>query len=295
MKYNDIASLIESLSERDLSILESLRTHRALTTILIRRLHFPIGGEPRETGGGKSHATEMAAAVATIRVLSRLESHRLITRLHRRIGGVRAGSTGIVWQLGASGERLLRARHGDPARRRYSEPSPSFIAHTLASADVAICLYELARQRTIELLRLEAEPECWRTFLSAHGARQWLKPDLFAITANGDYENHLFIEADNATEHAPVIVRKALQYQQFANSGIHQKDHGLFPAVVWVVPNSKRQTVIRSALATEPRLRDLTAAGLFRVVTAEEFSAFIAGSPDSTPAPNVPPSQNSPR
>uniref|UniRef100_A0AAU2AA38 Replication-relaxation family protein n=1 Tax=Streptomyces sp. NBC_00093 TaxID=2975649 RepID=A0AAU2AA38_9ACTN len=285
MKYNDIASLIESLSERDLSILESLRIHRALTTVLIRRLHFPIGGEPREPGSGKSHATEMAAAVATIRVLTRLESHRLITRLHRRIGGVRAGSSGIVWQLGASGERLLRARHGDPARRRYSEPSPNFIAHTLAAADLAIHLHELARQGEIELLRLEAEPECWRTFLSAHGARQWLKPDLFAITANGDYENHLFIEADNATEHAPVIVRKALQYQQYANSGIHQQEHGLFPAVVWVVPDSKRRAAIRAALTAEPKLQNLTAAGAFHVVTSEDFSHLVAEGPGNMPTP----------
>ncbi|NED10602.1 replication-relaxation family protein [Streptomyces sp. SID9124] len=278
MKYNDIASLIESLSERDLSILESLRTHRALATALIRRLHFPVGSEPREAGTGKSHATEMAAAVATIRVLTRLESHRLITRLQRRIGGVRAGSTGIVWQLGASGERLLRTRHGDPNRRRYSEPSPAFIAHTLAAAGLAIQLQELARQGVIELLRLEAEPECWRTFLSAHGARQWLKPDLFAITAAGNYENHVFIEADNATEHAPVIVRKALRYQQYANSGIHQKKHGLFPAVAWVAPDTKRQTAICAALAGESRLRDLVSAGLFHVVTTAEFPAFITGS-----------------
>ncbi|MFE3858431.1 replication-relaxation family protein [Streptomyces griseorubiginosus] len=285
MKYNDIASLMESLSERDLSILESLRAHRALTTALIRRLHFPIGGEPREAGSGKSHATEMAAAVATIRVLTRLESRRLITRLHRRIGGVRAGSTGIVWQLGAAGERLLRARHGDSARRRYSEPSPAFVAHTLVVADLAIRLYELARQGAIELLRLEAEPECWRTFLSAHGARQWLKPDLFAITAGGDFEHHWFIEADNATEHAPVIVRKALQYQHYANAGIHQQEHGLFPAVAWVVPDEKRQAAIRAALDTEPKLRDLVVAGLFHVVTTDEFPAFITGNHASPAIP----------
>lgn len=277
MKKNDITSLLALLSERDLSILESLRTHRVLTTALIRRLHFPISGEPREAGSGKGHATEMAAAVATIRVLTRLESRRLIARLQRRIGGVRAGSTGIVWQLGASGERLLRARFGDTARRRYSEPSPNFIAHTLAAADLAIRLYELARQRVIELLRLEAEPECWRTFLSAHGARQWLKPDLFAVTAGGEFEHHWFIEADRDSEHAPVIVRKALQYQQFASTGIHQQEHGLFPTVLWVVPDTRRQTVIQKALADEPRLRKLVSLGAFRVVTAEAFSGTITG------------------
>ncbi|MBK6017003.1 replication-relaxation family protein [Streptomyces sp. MBT53] len=286
MKYNDIASLLEALSERDLSILESLRTHRALTTILIRRLHFPIASEPHEAGSGKSHATEMAAAVATIRVLTRLESHRLITRLQRRIGGVRAGSSGIVWQLGAGGERLLRARHGDPARRRYSEPSPNFIAHTLAAADLAIRLYELARRGVIELLRIEAEPECWRTFLSTHGARQWLKPDLFAITAQGDYEHHLFIEADNATEHAPAIVRKALQYRRYASTGIHQQEHGVFPYVVWVVPDDKRKNAIGAALTNEPQLHDLTNGGLFHVVTAAEFPAFVTSDLGGTASPS---------
>lgn len=285
MKFNDIASLLEALSERDLGILESLRTHRVLTTALIRRLHFPISNEPHEASNGRSHATEMAAAVAAIRVLTRLESHRLIARLHRRIGGVRAGSTGIVWQLGASGERLLRARHGDPARRRYSEPSPTFIAHTLAAADLAIQLQELARRGVIELLRLEAEPDCWRTFLSAHGARQWLKPDLFAITADGDYEHHLFIEADNATEHMPVIVRKALQYQRYANTGIHQQEHGLFPSVVWVAPNQQRKSAIRAALTTESQLQHLATAGVFHVVTAQEFPHLITEGPENIPTP----------
>lgn len=282
MKKNDIASLLEMLSKRDLEILESLRIHRVLTTILIRRLHFPVSGEPG-TGNSEGHATEMAAAVATIRVLARLESRRLIARLQRRIGGVRAGSSGIVWQLGATGERLLRARHGETARRRYSEPSPAFIAHTLAAADLAIQLYELARRGVIELLRLEAEPDCWRTFLSAHVARQWLKPDLFAITASGDYEHHWLIEADNATEHGPVIVRKALAYQQYARTGIHQQEHGLFPEVVWVVPDANRKSSIEAALAGEPRLRDLVAAHVFRVVIVPDFSAYIAQGGQTAP------------
>lgn len=275
MKYNEIANLLELLSERDLFILESLRIHRVLTTALIRRLHFPINGEPSESSSGKGHATEMAAAVATIRVLARLESRRLVARLHRRVGGVRAGSSGITWQLGASGERLLRIRHGDTARRRYSEPSPVFIAHTLAAADLAIQLHELARRGVIELLALEAEPECWRTFLSTHGTRQWLKPDLFTITAGGDYEHHWFIEADNSTEHGPAIVRKALIYQQYAATGTHQQEHGLFPIVVWVVPDARRRAAVATALSGEARLRELLNSGLFHVVTTEEFPAFV--------------------
>ena len=101
-----VTSLLQRLSDRDISILEALRTHRLLTTALIRRLHFAQG-----------HASIGAAAGATMRVLTRLETLRLIARLGRRIGGVRAGSSGITWQLGTTGESLLRAMHGEQRRR----------------------------------------------------------------------------------------------------------------------------------------------------------------------------------
>lgn len=282
MTKNDIHGLLELLSERDLSILESVRKYRALTTTLIRRLHFPNAREAATTPNS-GHATEPAASVATIRVLTRLESHRLIARLQRRIGGVRAGSSGITWQLGSIGERLLRLRNGESARRRYSEPSPAFVSHTLAVADLAVTMHELDRNQAIELLRVEAEPHCWRSFLSPHGARAWVKPDLFAITAGGDYEQHWFIEADNATEHAPVIARKAVAYRRYAASGIYQADHGLFPAVAWVVPDAKRQNGIKAVLAGEASLAELLKAGLFQVLTTSQFPAFITSTTQGQP------------
>lgn len=64
----------------------------------------------------------------------------LIARLGRRIGGVRAGSSGITWQLASTGERLLRRLHGETKRRRYVEPSAAFVKHTLAVAELAIQL-----------------------------------------------------------------------------------------------------------------------------------------------------------
>lgn len=282
MNKNDIYGLLESLSERDLSILESIRKYRALTTALIRRLHFPNASDAA-TQPSPGHATEPAASVATIRVLTRLESHRLIARLQRRIGGVRAGSSGITWQLGSIGERLLRLRHGESARRRYSEPSSAFVAHPLAVADLAVTMHELDRSRAIELLRVEAEPLCWRSFLSPHGARAWVKPDLFAITAGGDFEQHWFIEADNATEHAPVIARKALAYRRYAASGIYQEQHGVFPAVTWIVPDAKRQSGIKAVLAGESNLAEVVKAGLFHVLTTGQFSAFITSATQGQP------------
>jgi hypothetical protein len=262
----DISSLQNKLSERDVSVLESLHTYRLLTTSLVQRLHFVVG-----------HASPAAMFKATIRVLSRLEAHGLVVRLDRRIGGVRAGSSGITWQLGATGERLLRRVHGEKRRRRYVEPSPAFTIHTLAAAELAVQLHELHRQGTVELVTLEAEPSCWRSFTGPHGTLEWLKPDLYAITASGEYEDHWFIEADLATEHPPVVLRKAKVYQRYAATGAHQTRHGLFPAVVWVVPDTARQAAIQAALSADARIQS----ALFRVITTIEFTGLItAGGPD---------------
>jgi hypothetical protein len=260
MNPRDATSLLLHLSERDVAILESLRAHRLLTTAHLRRLHFASG-----------HATVAAASGAALRVLVRLESHTLVSRLARRIGGVRSGSSGIVWQLGSTGERLLRTMHGQKQRRRYVEPSPAFTAHTLAVAELAVRLHELQDRRAIELVGVETEPSCWRSFIGPHGTLEWLKPDLYAVTASGDYEDHWFCEADLATEHPPVVVRKAKAYQRYAATGAHQTRHGLFPAVVWVVPDATRQEAIRGALAADTGLQP----GLFRVVTTDGFDQLI--------------------
>ncbi|MEC3979635.1 replication-relaxation family protein [Amycolatopsis sp. H20-H5] len=266
MNPTDTASLLMRLSERDVAILESLRAHRLLTTVHIRRLHFAIG-----------HATIPAASGATLRVLVRLESHNLVTRLARRIGGVRAGSSGICWQLGATGERLLRTMHGQKQRRRYIEPSLAFTAHTLAVAELAVRLAELRDRQTIEVISIQTEPSCWRSFVGPHGSLEWLKPDLYAVTASGDYEDHWFLEADLATEHPPVVVRKAKIYQRYAATGAHQARHGLFPAVVWIVPDTARQETLQAALSADSAIQH----ELFRVVTVEEFDQLIAsGGPD---------------
>lgn len=280
MSPADTASLLMQLSERDVALLESLRSYRLLTTAQIRRLHFAHG-----------HATVAAASGATMRVLIRLETRHLVTRLARHIGGVRAGSSGITWQLGSTGERLLRTMHGQKHRRRYVEPSPAFTAHTLAVAEFAIGLHELQDQGTAELVSLETEPSCWRSFVGPHGTLEWLKPDLYVVTASGDYEDHWFLEADLATEHPPVVVRKAKVYQRYAATGAHQARHGLFPAVVWVVPDTARQGALRAALADDKAIQP----GLFRVITTGEFGGLITrGHPDPPAATEAAPNNRSP-
>lgn len=274
MTRDNVADLLLHLSNRDRGILETLRELRMLTTAQLRRLHFhhrqgeATPDEEDQSVRQKGHSTEGAAAVAAMRVLGRLEARGLVARLMRRIGGVRAGSSGIVWQLGATGERFLRVLYGDGKRRRYQEPASAlFIDHTLAVAEVAVRLRELERDRLLEMITLQPEAKAWRPFLGPHGERSWLKPDLFAITASDEYEDHWFIEVDRSTEPLGVVLRKAQVYQRYAATGRHQAEHGLFPRVLWVVPDSKRCRAIEEALRAERGLP----ADMFQVITEDQL------------------------
>ncbi|WP_298868502.1 replication-relaxation family protein [uncultured Microbacterium sp.] len=235
------------LTDRDVRILEDLEQYRLLTTRQIQRLHLPAKpfGE---------HATVSAATRGTTRILTRLETLGAIARLERRIGGSKHGSAVTTWQLGGAGERYLRARRGDSTRRRYSEPSPTFVDHTLATADVAVALREHSHLNGYDVLHIQAEPACWRPFTGPTGAAITLKPDLAIATADQFTETHSLVEVDLATEHLPVIIRKCRLYQQYFQTGIEQNALGLFPAVVWLVPAPKRATAIQKAIHADPSL-----------------------------------------
>jgi hypothetical protein len=211
-------------------------------------------------------------------VLGRLEEHGFIARLERRIGGVKHGSAATVWQLAATGERYLRARRGDPNRRRFVEPSSLFLDHTLDIADLAIRLREEARAGRTELLRLETEPDCWRDFTNANGGTSTVKPDLAVVTADSETEMWAYVEVDRGTESIPRILAKSRLYQQYAATGIEQREHGIFPAVIWVASDPLRAERIARAIAAEPGLDP----DLFYIISNERALELLA--PTTPPA-----------
>ena len=263
-----IYELRRHLTPRDLDVVRSLETYRLLTTGQIQRLHFT------------EHVSSSSAARTAVRVLGRIEGHGLIVRLRRRIGGFDKGSAANVWQLAALGERLLRALDGDPNRRRFIEPSEPFTEHTVAVAELAVRIIEESRRGRFEALALETEPECWRSWVGAAGAEQWIKPDLFVVTASADYEAHAFVEIDRDTEHLPAIIRKCLTYQRYWSTGIEQARADLFPAVVWVVPTKLRGDRIRAAICDEASLTS----ELFHVVTSDEALGVLGPEPTAHPS-----------
>jgi len=255
--------LVESLTPRDRAILETLRMHRLASTVQLRRLHFT------EPFGSTSAATRAAQ-----RVLLRLENRDLIARLNRRIGGARKGSASLIWQLGSAGDRVLAMLHNEKRRRNLEPNSGGFVRHGLAVTALAVSLHEALAAGEIDELQLTGEPRNWLHFLGLHGRPEILKPDLTALAVAGDFEDHLFIERDLGTEHAPAIAKKALIYQRYAQTGRYQAEHGLFPAVVWVVSDTSRQAALERALRN---VKGLTP-GIHRVVTEAGFlPAVLAG------------------
>ncbi len=254
-----LARLAEELSERDRAIVASIGQLRLVTTRQLERLHFAVP---------EQHATALTAARSCRRTLERLVRDRLLVRLERRIGGVRAGSASFIYALGPLGDRVLAI---DGPRRRFREPSALFVAHTLAASELYVRLHEAARGGELQLLDIETEPACWRS-LTTIGGRSLLKPDLFVVTGNYDYEYRWFVEVDLGTEHAPAVQRKCRAYEAYYRSGAEQASVSVFPRVLWVAPDDQRAERLRQAIEAKTDLTN----GLF-VVTTEEHAVKVLG------------------
>lgn len=222
------------LTARDLAILESLRDVRLMTGSMIARLH--VTASTPTTRGRKTRA-----------VMQRLTSFDLVVQLHRRIGGVRAGSDGQIYGLSGLGHAVLDLEADRARRHRLREPSPLFQDHLLAVAELYTQLVEAARAGQMELLEFSAEPSCWRSFTGQGAESVVLKPDAFVRLVTGGYELSAFVEVDLVTENLTRIAAKLGLYIRYWHDGTEQHRHGVFPRVWWLVPD----TVRRDALARQ--------------------------------------------
>ena len=172
------------------------------------------------------------------------------------------------------GDRLLRSASGAGARRRFKEPSTRHLDHCLAIVDVYISAVQLRAAEQLEQLEVATEPDCWQRFLGPGGVPEILKPDLALVTATAEFEDHWFIEVDRATESLPTLDSKCAQYLRYRRTGRLQADLGLFPLVLWVVPDEARAAALASHWQ---RLPDEDAV-VFRVVTSDQVAgALIRG------------------
>jgi hypothetical protein len=251
------------LTTDDTAVLEFLADVRSATgQQLARRLW--ASRDPRDV-----------RARAARRALRRLEDWRAIDRLPQRIGGVRAGSSSIVYRLGPIGRRLLARGGFEP--KRLAAPGDRFLRHTLAITELVVRLSEATLAGELDLIAIQTEPRCWRPFVGVMGARAILKPDLFARIGAGAMEDRYFIEVDLATEAQSTLLGKATQYVSYFRSSEEQRRYGVFPRVVWLVPDSRRAEQLSEALARLPQ----AAKALFSVWRYDEAIGRFAAEASS--------------
>lgn len=251
----------EQLSPRDLAVVASLAELRFLTARQLERWHY-------------SSATPLARARAARRGLERLTSLGVLTRLERRIGGVRSGSAGYVYALDLAGQRVA-ARHGwlhIERTRRLREPGRIFLRHILAVAEVHVRLIETDRDGGLELIERQSEPTCWRSFAGPGGGRLICKPDSFAVVATPTLELSWFVEVDRDTESTATIERKLAAYVAYWRSGREVATQGVQPRTLWLAPTSRRVGQLKAAIGRLP----LETQPLFVVATFDEALAMMA-------------------
>ncbi|MGA8364804.1 MAG: replication-relaxation family protein [Solirubrobacteraceae bacterium] len=243
-------------------MLASLAELRFLTARQIERWHY-------------QGATPLARARAARRGLERLTSLGVLTRLERRIGGVRAGSAGYVYALDLSGQRVA-ARYGwlhVGRTRRLREPGRTFLRHSLAVAEVHVRLIEADRAGTLELIERQSEPTCWRSFAGPGGGRLILKPDAFAVVATPTLELSWFVEVDQDTESATTIERKLAAHVAYWRSGREVATQGVQPRTLWLAPNARRVGQLERAVGRLP----LEARPLFAVAAFDRVIEALSG------------------
>jgi hypothetical protein len=260
------AAIRRRLGERDLAILSSLRRLRLLAAGQVQRLHIYEGEtatRPRRTR----------------KTLKRLHDLQLVIRMERIVGGIRAGSTGYVYGLSGLGQAVLGVdgTYGR-RRRRIWETKPYFENHVLMVAELHVRLVEAARSTEAELLAFDAEPACWRRFTGPGGELVTLKPDAYTRIGVRDVERSVFVEVDLATESPNTVQRKCQTFIAYWRMGLEQQRHGVFPLVLWLVPDEHRQhrlAEVIGRLAVEAQI-------LFSVTLFDEATTMLLASDGST-------------
>lgn len=258
VRFAHVEWVADRLSDRDRAILASVYRLRLASGSQLERLHF-------------SHLTTPARARVRRRVLARLVRWRVLVSLDRRIGGVRAGSSGLVFALDSAGQQLVwldANLRGYVAGRRPREPSPALLGHTLAVAELHVRLVERSRVAPFAVAAYDTEPACWHP----DGLGGWLKPDAYVKLSTDAVSDHWWVEADKGTEHLPTIRRKLLAYVDFAASG-GLGPGGVLPRVLVTVPTEARRAAVAEVIG---RLPEPAAALVHVTKETEAANALIA-------------------
>jgi hypothetical protein len=276
MSRNSVAHIIalgEEMPMRERQIVETVARLSLMSGRQLRQLFFD---QPdHDYSSAPSPTRERVAR----RVLAELVEQRVLARLeHRRRGGEGGGSASWVYALGPAGPRLIAywAGEGLPRSRSTYEPSIAWTAHTLAVSDLYVRLKLAERAGQVELLSFDAEPACWRRYTRLAGMAGCLKPDAFVRLGIDEYEDAFFIEIDMGSERRGQLTRQHHVYVEHFRSGAEQTLHGIYPAVLWLVPDEKRAELLSDIQRRlpEPNRRP------FMVATFDQALDVLSGQTD---------------
>lgn len=221
---------------------------------VVDRLRLVSHGQVARLMPNRYDASFATAARTVRRTLLRLTELGVLSRLDRRIGGIRAGSAGHVYYLGPVGQRLVAFWNGDGIVRGRVRPEPGapFVRHRLATSELYVAARERERSGELDLLAFDVEPDCWRGSLTGLGATTTLKPDAFLRVGVGAYEDRWFVEVDLGTESRTVLARKLRAYLDYFHTGAEQATSGVFPRVLWLTATEARKASITDLCAALP-------------------------------------------
>ncbi|MER6284456.1 replication-relaxation family protein [Streptomyces sviceus] len=209
----------------------TLRRVRLASGDHLERLHF-AGLAPR------------SRPVVRRRVLARLTDWHVLTTFERRIGGVRAGSAGLVFALDKTGHLLMNQAG---SYRTPPLPTERFWRHLLDVTELYVQLVELTAAGELRLLSYTTEPACW--WRDSYGVL--LKPDAHAVVEAPSVIDDWWIEVDRATESLPTLRRKLNAYVDFARTG-QQGPGGVVPRVLVTVPTLERRAAVQKLINRLP-------------------------------------------
>jgi hypothetical protein len=250
--------VLDGLSDRDQRIVGELARLRVMTAAQLQRLCFQdLGGQHRDR--------------SRRRVLARLVDLGVLSTMERRIGGVRAGSSGLVFVLDVLGQRLAtlldRATLDSPQRtRRPGTVTERFLLHSLAVSELYLQLREATAAGAVELLGFASEPASWWT--DSQG--RLIKPDASLTLATATVADDWAIEVDRATESLPTVRAKLATYVELLEQG-DTGPNGALPRVLVTVPEAARQ----QAVATVIRGLPPAAEALLHVVPFADSAAYL--------------------
>lgn len=265
-----LVALGRGISERDQAVVKTVARLRLVSGRQLERLFFTESPSPSS-----------GARLARL-ALARLVKRGLLARLERRVGGVRAGSSGHIYTATPDGQRLVAYWKGEGIGRPRTvyEPGAAYVAHTLASSEVFIDLREAERAGRLGVLDHQAEPRCWRNYIGLGGRAMTLRPDSYLRVAVGEFEESAFIEVDRGTVGRLALRRKHESYLAYYRSGREQADQGVMPRVIWLANDEARVRLLAEIAAEFSR----DGQRLFVAATADQLIDVLCGGDAETTA-----------